>query len=43
MKLRTLEMNLIDFKGHMDRKLNEFQEEMPSIMKREVKAFEHRE
>ena len=36
-------MNLIDFKGHMDRKLNEFQEVMPEQMKREIKAFEHRE
>ena len=36
-------MNLIDFKGHVDRKMNEFSEEMPNLIKREIKGFENRE
>ena len=43
LKLRTVEMNLIDFKGHVDRKMNEFSEEMPNLIKREIKGFENRE
>ena len=43
LKVRSLEMNLIDFKGQIDRRLNSFQEEMPANLTREIKAFEVRE
>jgi hypothetical protein len=36
-------MNLLDFKGNMDRKMLAFSEELPMQIKREVKAFELKE
>ena len=35
-KLRQLEMNLLDIKGGIDRKMIQFSEEVPQQIKREV-------
>ena len=36
-------MNLLDFKGHVDRRFVHIQEELPAQVKREIKAIEIRE
>lgn len=42
-KLRQLEMNLLDYKSSIDRKIIQFNEDMPQQIKREVQSFELKE
>ena len=43
LKVRQLEMKLLDMKGLVDRKLLQFQEEVPQQIKREIQAIEIKE
>ena len=42
-KVRQLEMNLLDMKGALERRLMGLSEELPSQIRREVKAIEVKE
>jgi hypothetical protein len=42
-KLRNFELNLLDFKGAVDRRFNELASELPGKMKRDLQQVEERE
>ena len=42
-KLRNIELNLLDFKGAVDRRFNEITEEMPGRLTRNLQEAEERE
>lgn len=42
-KVRQVELGLIDFKGSIERRLNDMQSELPQRLAREINSLETRE